>query len=59
MYPPSKAPMIPEMGMSITKTRTTSTKTSSTGMKLVNAIGVPSGKIIALIIEAKISQNIM
>ena len=59
MYPPSKTPMIPEIGRNITKTRTSSTKTSSTGMKLVNAIGVPSGKIIALIIEAKIIQNII
>jgi hypothetical protein len=51
--------MMPEMGMSITKTRKSSTKTSSTGMKRVNAIGVPSGKMIAPIIEVKIIQNTM
>ena len=56
-YPPSRAPTIPDIGMSTRKIKTIAVITSSTGINSIKPLGVPSGKIIALMIVLKINQN--
>jgi len=52
-------PIIPEIGKIKTKTKISSTKTSSTGIKRVNATGVPSGKIMLLKMDVRMNQKMI